>query len=217
MLEKAHQLPNREEWLKKRKNYIGGSDAGAILGVNPWLTNVDLWEIKTGRKEQDLSGNKYVQYGLNAEDSLRDLFRCDYPDYDVFYIENNMFLNTDSPWAHASLDGWIHDRETNEMGILEIKTANKWPDTDWTIPLSYYCQLAHYLMVTDYDFAIMRVSLKEQSINKGLHIDIRDYYFTRQFFKRLIDTLRKEEQRFYQYIISDERPPAIGEVKDIEF
>jgi len=25
---------NKEEWLKERKTYIGGSDLGAILGIN---------------------------------------------------------------------------------------------------------------------------------------------------------------------------------------
>jgi predicted phage-related endonuclease len=26
----------REHWLKERKNYIGGSDLGAIAGLNPY-------------------------------------------------------------------------------------------------------------------------------------------------------------------------------------
>ncbi len=42
---------NKEEWLEERKNGIGGSDAATILGLNPYKTNIDLWEEKTGRKE----------------------------------------------------------------------------------------------------------------------------------------------------------------------
>ena len=35
-------LNSRDEWLKCRKNRIGGSDAAAILGKNPYMSNVDL-------------------------------------------------------------------------------------------------------------------------------------------------------------------------------
>ena len=39
-----------EAWLQERKYGLGASDAGAVLGVNHWKTNYQLWEEKTGRK-----------------------------------------------------------------------------------------------------------------------------------------------------------------------
>jgi Phage-related protein, predicted endonuclease len=39
----------REEWLKCRCRGIGGSDAGAVIGVNKYKTNVDLWAEKHTR------------------------------------------------------------------------------------------------------------------------------------------------------------------------
>ena len=52
----------REQWLQERKKGIGGSDAAAVLGLNPYMTNVDLWKIKTGRKEQeDISEKPFVK------------------------------------------------------------------------------------------------------------------------------------------------------------
>lgn len=70
----------RTEWLQERKKGIGGSDAAAILGLNPYMSNVDLWEIKTGRKEQeDISEKECVKFGVAAEDHLRTLFALDYP------------------------------------------------------------------------------------------------------------------------------------------
>jgi len=58
---------NKEEWLEERKNGIGGSDAATILGLNPYKTNIDLWEEKTGRKEAiDISDKPYVKYGTEA-------------------------------------------------------------------------------------------------------------------------------------------------------
>ena len=78
-------LKDRKEWLENRKR-IGGSDASAIVGLNPYMSNVDLWEIKTGRREQeDISEKSYVKYGTEAEKHLRELFRLDYPEYEVGY------------------------------------------------------------------------------------------------------------------------------------
>ena len=34
---------SREEWLKIRKGYIGGSDAGAIVGMNPYASAFSVW------------------------------------------------------------------------------------------------------------------------------------------------------------------------------
>ena len=45
-------LSNHEEWLKNRKNGIGGSEIAAAIGKNPYMTNVELWELKTGRKKR---------------------------------------------------------------------------------------------------------------------------------------------------------------------
>ena len=60
-------LNSREEWLEKRKSYIGGSEASCIVGMNPYATNVELWEMKTGRrKAEDISEKSYVKYGTEV-------------------------------------------------------------------------------------------------------------------------------------------------------
>ena len=98
-------LNNREEWLKNRMNGIGGSEISAVIGCNPYMTNVDLWMIKTGMViPEDISDKPYVRYGTQAEVHLRELFRLDYPQYTVDYVENNSFKNDRYPWAQASLD-----------------------------------------------------------------------------------------------------------------
>ena len=35
------QLKDREAWLQARAGRIGGSDASAILGMNPYRTNIE--------------------------------------------------------------------------------------------------------------------------------------------------------------------------------
>ncbi len=38
-----------EEWLEERRKSIGGSDAAALVGMNPYVTPYMLWADKTGR------------------------------------------------------------------------------------------------------------------------------------------------------------------------
>ena len=37
----------REEWLRLRKNGIGGSDAGAVCGLNPYSSPMNVYRDKT--------------------------------------------------------------------------------------------------------------------------------------------------------------------------
>ncbi|EKC56536.1 hypothetical protein OBE_11012, partial [human gut metagenome] len=34
---------SREEWLQNRSKGIGASEAGTVLGLNPWETPYQLW------------------------------------------------------------------------------------------------------------------------------------------------------------------------------
>lgn len=61
-------LDDRQAWLEHRENYIGGSDVSAIVGVNPYKNNQQLWEEKTGRRQtEDISDRPLVRYGTEAE------------------------------------------------------------------------------------------------------------------------------------------------------
>ena len=115
----------RDEWLQARTSYIGGSDAASIIGLNPWRTNVELWEQKTGKRQaEDISDKPFVKYGHDAEPYLRELFALDFPEYEVLYEENNIWTNAKYPFAHASVDGILTEKATGRRGVLEIKTTN---------------------------------------------------------------------------------------------
>ena len=43
---------SRQEWLKLRKEGIGGSDAGAICGLNPYSSPMSIYQDKTSLRFQ---------------------------------------------------------------------------------------------------------------------------------------------------------------------
>lgn len=204
---------SREEWLKARTSYIGGSDASCIMGENPWKSNADLWREKIGIKApDDLSNNELVNYGAAAEEFQRELFKLDYPNYKVEYGENNMWLNTTFPFAHASLDGWITD-ENGRKGIFECKTATlqnaaqrkKWEADHF--PEYYYWQVLHYLMVTEADFVILRAQLKLNRPDEDMYAWIKHYRIEREAEEYNIYRLMCAERDFADHIMTKTEPP----------
>lgn len=205
-------LKDREEWLQNRQR-IGGSDASAILGMNPYRTNIELWQIKTGQMiPEDISDKPYVKYGTQAEEHLRELFKLDFPEYQVFYEENNMWLNDKYPFAHASLDGWLLDQE-GRKGVWECKTTNilqsmqkeKWKDR---IPDNYYIQLLHYLMVTEFDFAVLKAQLKSE-FNGEIYLQTKHYKIERAEVQVDIEFLESSEREFWKQVQERKRPGLI--------
>ena len=203
----------REEWLEERKKGIGGSDAATILGLNPYKTNMQLWEEKTGRRQaEDISEKEYVKYGTNAEALLRELFKLDYPKYEVKHDEYTIIKHPKYSFLFASLDGTLIDKETGEMGILEIKTTNilqsmqkeKWKEK---IPDNYYCQVLHYLNVTGYSFVILKAQLKYE-YDGEIKLDTRHYKILREEVIEDIKMLEEKEVEFWaKYVETGIRPP----------
>ena len=207
------QLASREDWLKKRTSYVGGSEAAALVGKNPYMTNIDLYRIKTGQQAKaDIDDKEYVIYGRNAEEHLRALFALDYPQYEVDYIDNNSFWNDKYPWASASLDGWLTDQD-GRKGILEIKTTNilqsmqkeKW---DHRIPDNYYCQCLWYMGVTEFDFAILKAQLKYDYAG-DVFLTTKHYHMDRAEVQEDIDYLMQRGESFAEYVRARKEPPLV--------
>ena len=135
---------SHEEWLKLRSQYIGGSDAAAVVGLNHFASPYSLWAEKTGRVP-GFAGNLATEVGTYLEEFVAQKFtqetgkkvrKC-----------NLSFLNSDYPFAIANIDREI----VGEDAGLEIKTTDtlnlkKFKGGEY--PANYYCQMVHYLAVT---------------------------------------------------------------------
>lgn len=206
-------LKGREAWLKNRIRGIGGSDISAVLGLNPYKTNVDLWMEKTGQiTPEDISEKPYVKYGTQAEPLLRELFKLDFPQFSVEYVENNSFTNTRYPWAVASLDGWLTD-ENGRRGVWECKTTNilqsmqkeKWRNQ---IPMNYYCQCLFYMAVIEADFCVLKAQLK--TVFDGVpYLQTKHYFIERSEVQGDIDYMMQKGSEFWESVQSGQRPSLV--------
>lgn len=209
-------ITSNDEWLKARIQGIGASEASAIIGCNPYMSNVDLWRLKTGRKQaQDISSNAHVQYGHDAEGPLRELFSLDYPQFEVSYGGAfDMVHNPEYPYIFATLDGRLKEKATGRLGVYEGKTTEilrsmqkeKWKDR---IPDNYYVQVIHQLIATGWDFAVLNAQMK-RVFDGDVRTETRRYFIERAEVQDDIDYLLAEEVKFWaEYVQKDREPPLI--------
>ena len=64
----------QEAVSKDRNHYIGGSDAGAIFGLNPWKSKYKLWCEKTGKISDEIPDNDAMLTGRDLEQYVAERF-----------------------------------------------------------------------------------------------------------------------------------------------
>lgn len=208
-------ITTEEEWHRARLKGIGASEASAVVGCNPYMTNQDLWKIKTGRKAAaNIFSNAHVAYGHAAEGPLRELFALDHPELEVTYGGAfDMVRNPEYPWLFSTLDGRLKEIETGRLGVYEGKTTEilksmareKWRDG---IPQNYFVQNLHQLLSTGWDFVILHAQLK-RVWDGEIRAERRCYRLERENVLDDLDFLLEKEIEFMWYVERDEMPPLI--------
>lgn len=135
---------SHEEWLQYRKQGIGGSDAGAICGLNPYVSPMSIFYEKTREGIEDLD-NESMRQGRDLEDYVARRFM----EETGLKVRRShaMYQNEEYPFMLANVDRLISG---DNMG-LECKTASAYHADKWTgdsVPAHYELQCHHYMAVT---------------------------------------------------------------------
>lgn len=205
---------NKNDWKEHRRYFIGGSDASTLIGVNPYKTNNQLWKEKMGLiVPEDISNREAVVYGVELEPFLRATFSIDFKDiYEVEYLEDTMLLSKKHNFMAYSPDGLLIEKATGKKGILEIKTTTihayrqreKWDDA---LPQNYYIQVLHGLLVTGFDFIVLKAQLKSE-YNGMMKLETRHYRFDRDEVLDDLRVLEEAELNNYKFYETKTEPPT---------
>lgn len=136
---------SREEWLRLRRLGLGGSDAGAVCGVNPYSSPMSVYRDKTSDAVDECEENEATRQGHDLEDYVAQRF-MEATGLKV-RRSNYMYRSIENPFMIADVDRLV----IGEDAGLECKTASaysadKWKDGE--IPLHYIMQCYHYMAVT---------------------------------------------------------------------
>ena len=205
---------NRDEWLECRRKGIGGSDAGAAVGENPWKSAHTLWQEKTGRiVPEDIGDKPAVKFGKLAEEHVRALFLLDHPELSCEYHEFRMYARDECPWLYATLDGELTETETGRRGIYEGKTTSimrpeQWDEWDGCIPQHYYVQILHQLLACEWsEFAVLFACIRYTTKDGERRMMMREYHIERAEVAENLAWLLWAEQQFWHMVSNDIEPP----------
>ena len=202
---------NDEDWLELRTKGIGGSDIGAIMGLNPHSSPLKVYKQKVEGFREDLSSNIYVKKGKELENLILTNYVKPYfkklgyevgkPDF--------MMINSDYPFFRANVDGIAYDNslDYHENIIVEIKWVSEWAEVNWNkpeyngIPASYYAQVQLYMLVTGAKSAVV-CALFDKNWEMNYFIVPRDEMF-------ILEMINKGRD-FYQYQMVMKMPPKLS-------
>ncbi len=205
----AEQPDARAAFLAERATGIGGSDAAAIVGLNPWKSAYRLWLEKTGQIDaDDLRDNAAVTWGTKLEDVVAEHY-AEVTGSTVHRVRRTL-RHPEHPFMMAHLDRRI----VGDRKGLEVKTAGAFAarSEEWgesgtdEIPANYLCQVQHYMAVTGYAAFDLAVLMGGR--------DFRIYTIARH--EQMIASLIAAEADFWRRVAENDPPSprSIEEARD---
>ncbi len=194
---------HRDDWLEVRRTGVGGSDAAAAVGLNPYMSPLELWLIKTGRdatlpRPDPDDTTEPVYWGT----LLEPIVAASYTKQTGHRVRrvNAVLQHPSIPFLLANIDREIVGLP--DVQILECKTAGEFGARLWREGVPEYVQLQvqHQLAVTGKQAADVAVLICGQKLE--VHRIERD--------DELIARLISLEAVFWQYVTNDTPPPADG-------
>lgn len=194
---------SRGDWLEVRKQGIGGSDAAAAVGLNPYKSQLELWLEKTGReaelrKPDPDDDTEPIYWGT----LLEPLVAAHYTKRTGNRVRrvNAVLQHREIPFMLANIDREVVGVEN--VGLLECKTAGINGARLWRDGVPEYVQLQvqHQLAVTGKSAGDVAVLICGQAFE--VHRIERD--------DALIARLIELEARFWRYVETDTPPPVDG-------
>lgn len=183
----------RDEWLRWRKKGIGGSDAGAVCGLNPYSSPMQVYYDKTSDEISDFD-NEAMRQGRDFEDYVARRF-CEETGFKVRRA-NAIYYDEEYPFMLADADRLL----VGQNAGLECKTVSPYSADKWKngkIPLSYQIQCYHYMSVFHADtWYLAALVFGKELIIRKLTWD-----------EEIIQNLRQIERSFWENHVLSRRLP----------
>lgn len=157
----------QEDWLRYRKNGIGASEAGVIMGLSPYKASIQLFYEKIGEDLGFTQENLAMFLGKESEDFIASMWACWEGDTESMIRNyrndvqvrrskkvNAYAINPKFPWLFVSLDREINKTPTRGNGALELKTIGGWEADKWDsgFPPIYVIQIMQQCGVCEYEY-----------------------------------------------------------------
>lgn len=191
-----------EDWHKVRETGVGGSEIGAILGLNKWESALSLWGKKTKLIDSELVESEAMEWGKLLEDVILNKFEREHPELEVLRNPGT-WHHADRSWQLSNPDALARHRETGEWMVVEVKTAryeDEWDDKTDTVPPSYRAQTLWYLDTFGFDKAVVAALFSGSKYRE----------FTQHNDPLEADANRQAAARWWDYVQTNKQPDYDG-------
>jgi len=192
----------REQWLELRMKGMGGSEAGAVVGLSKWGSPLTVYLRKKGMLPE-VEDNEDMEFGREAEPFIRDWFArklgAELGVPVIAYPFPWVMQSKKYPWMLANIDGIVE--VDGWRYLLEIKTAGSFAVKEWKedIPAYYQAQVQHYATVTGIQRSYVVCLVGKKLI---WHVQEHDPKFA--------DEIIESERLLWEMIQDGEMPAPIG-------
>lgn len=158
LLEIPQYEQRSEMWFKQRENKLTSSDAGTVLGINPYQKPHEVLFKKCGHDPKPFVGNAATLHGQKYEDEAIEKYckLTNQKNFDFGLIAHeDVYHNKDYYWLAGSPDGIsISNTDKNAKPILlEVKCPYKRKIIPGKIPEYYYPQVQLNMFICDLEVA----------------------------------------------------------------
>lgn len=203
------ECAGREAWLAARQNGVGGSEVGALVGVNEHETSWSIWRRKTQAKpDAELTGAP-IEWGHRLEDVVA--MKTAEEIGLVSRFAGGLWANREKPYIRVTPDRLATKPRTwRAVGVIECKTAGD--DEHWqsgTIrpsghgtgqaPLSYQAQLQWQLGILGLKIGWLGCYVS----NMARDFFTVEVHFDEEWFREMTDAA---ERFWVQSVLGDEIP-----------
>jgi predicted phage-related endonuclease len=166
----------REAWLAYRHTGLGASEVGACLGLDDYLSSLELYYYKIGDAPRLDTESMAAFMGRYLEDNIAEMWQYwdpTAPNPELVMIDNfragtivrkcrriNAFVrNPKYPWLYVSLDRIINKHGAIDEGTLELKTLGGWESDKWVggLPPKFITQVNTQMAVCEFVYGEMAV------------------------------------------------------------
>lgn len=193
---------NEEHWLSLRRQDITSTEAAALFGMSPYMTQYELWHVKQGLMPNVFEENDRIQAGRHLEPAIASLVA---ERYGVVVEPFKVYARNEAVRAGSSFDyrivgvtgATVEDTRLQQMlrdhgpGILELKNVDSlafkrnWQDEE--TPGHIEVQLQHQLALSRHEWGAVvalvgghttqpYIRERRQDVGDAIFAAIRDFW-----------------------------------------
>lgn len=216
------EAPTAAPAERDRSKFLGGSDVAAVMGLSPWATPLELWQLKTRRVSKAVTPEQQKRFdrGHKIEPFIRDMAVQALRDAGLeveLVAVNEIYTDAEHSFLSCEIDfelvvtgtvqigdrEYVFDREHINADAKSVSgfARKKWGETSTEdVPIEYAAQFMQGLAITGRRFCLVAALRSFDDVD--IFWTVRD--------DETITAMRPKLVEFWQCVLDDVPPDPLN-------